>query len=273
MSNLSIRILTALAGIPLLMAALWFGGWWLLVLVLALGFQSQRELRRFYGAKDIAFARPWVLGFVLVLPTTLVLTGLDFLQVLGLLVILWYLVLLLREIFSPRPQVLAALGAAFHTGLLCSLPFAALLALDQLLRPRGIAFPWLLLVLVAIWAADSFAYFGGRFFGRHKLLERVSPKKTVEGLLAGLAGAMGATVLLDHWILPGRTGEALVIGLVAGLLGPAGDLIESRLKRDADLKDSGQLLPGHGGVLDRFDSWLLVMPVLYLLVRFQVLGQ
>lgn len=273
MSNLTIRILTAVAGIPLLLGALWFGGAALLVLVLALGFQAQREVRLFYSAKEIPFARAWVLGFVLVLPISLHLGRSDFLTLLGLVLTLWYLVLLLREIFSPRPEVLAALGAAFHTGLLCTLPFTCLLALDQLLRPKGIAFPWLLLVLVAIWASDSFAYFGGRLFGKHKLLERVSPKKTVEGLLAGLAGSMVTTVLLAHWLLPGRNGEALLIGAVAGLLGPAGDLIESRLKRDADLKDSGRLLPGHGGVLDRFDSWLLVLPVLYLLVRFQAIGQ
>ncbi|MCA9782722.1 MAG: phosphatidate cytidylyltransferase [Calditrichaeota bacterium] len=267
MSNLSVRILSSLVGIPLLLAVLWLGDWVMLLVVVALGLQSERELRQFYGAKSVPFARTWVQSFVVIVPVSLYFSRMDFLTLLGLILILWYAVLLLREIFSPRPRVLAALGAAFHTGLLCTLPFSSLLALDMLLRPAGVSFRWLLLMLVCIWAADSFAYFGGRLFGRHKLLERVSPKKTVEGLLAGLAGALAVALLVTWRIDAPQWPAALVLGLLAGLLGPAGDLLESRLKRDAELKDSGALIPGHGGVLDRFDSWLLVLPVFYLLVR------
>ena len=120
--------------------------------------------------------------------------------------------------------------------------------------------PIVLLLLLPIWAADTFAYFGGRAFGRRLLAPRVSPKKTVEGAAAGLVAAMIVGALAGLWL--GRSvGVGLFVGLLAATLGPAGDLLESLLKRRVDAKDSGTLLPGHGGVLDRIDSLLLVAPV------------
>jgi phosphatidate cytidylyltransferase len=114
-----------------------------------------------------------------------------------------------------------------------------------------------ILLVVCTVVNDSFAYFVGRAIGRHRLAPRVSPKKTVEGSIGGLVGAMLAALLVSayaDWDMP--KGYAVVLGLVVGIVGQWGDLFESAVKRDFQVKDSGKLLPGHGGILDRFDAFL-----------------
>jgi phosphatidate cytidylyltransferase len=113
-----------------------------------------------------------------------------------------------------------------------------------------------ILLVVCTVANDSFAYFVGRAIGRHRLAPRVSPKKTVEGSLGGLAGAMIAALLVSVYSDWMSKGLAVVLGLVVGVAGQWGDLFESAVKRDFQVKDSGKLLPGHGGILDRFDAFL-----------------
>ncbi|HEX5000401.1 MAG TPA: phosphatidate cytidylyltransferase [Terriglobia bacterium] len=124
----------------------------------------------------------------------------------------------------------------------------------------------LVLVLLGIvFAGDTAAYYGGRALGRHPLAPMLSPKKTVEGALAGLAGSIAAGVILGHWLLGGVPDSAWMafISLVAAIAGQSGDLAESALKRSAGVKDSSSLLPGHGGMLDRIDSLLFAAPVFY----------
>ena len=129
-----------------------------------------------------------------------------------------------------------------------------------------------LAIMVSIWTCDSFAYYAGRAFGRHKLFERISPKKTWEGSVAGAIGAVGAMIGLQQWLLPYLTvADAVVIGLIIGIFGQLGDLAESHIKRDAGVKDSSQLIPGHGGIFDRFDSLLFVAPLVYIYLNFIVL--
>lgn len=130
--------------------------------------------------------------------------------------------------------------------------------------PPGI---FIIVMLTSVWICDSFAYFAGKAFGRTKLLERVSPKKTWEGSIAGLIGSI-ITWVIAPIILQELTGikvvHLVVFGLIAGIMGQIGDLTESLLKRDANVKDSSQLIPGHGGVLDRLDSLLFVAPIVLL---------
>lgn len=125
---------------------------------------------------------------------------------------------------------------------------------------------WLVLsVLLVIWAGDSGAYFVGRAIGKHKMAPAISPNKTWEGAIGGLA----ASWLVGHWMVNHvglYTGLALVFGLIVGAAGQIGDLFESAIKREIGIKDFGNLLPGHGGVLDRFDSLLFAAPVAYLLL-------
>lgn len=124
-------------------------------------------------------------------------------------------------------------------------------------------------VFVSIWMCDSLAYFAGRFFGRNKLFERVSPNKTWEGASAGYVGAVAAFLISQYYFLPYLTvGSAFVCGSIVGVFGQLGDLAESLLKRDAGVKDSSSLIPGHGGVLDRFDSLIFVSPVIFLYLNY-----
>jgi phosphatidate cytidylyltransferase len=129
-------------------------------------------------------------------------------------------------------------------------------------------FGWVVMAFVVTWMNDTFAYFAGRFLGRNKMFPRISPKKTWEGFAGGVAGSVvGALVLLalfpSDW-LPGLTvAGCFVLGGVAAVVGPVGDLAESMLKRSAGVKDSGKLIPGHGGLLDRIDALLFVAPWVY----------
>jgi phosphatidate cytidylyltransferase len=128
---------------------------------------------------------------------------------------------------------------------------------------------WLLYLTAVIIASDSGAYYGGTLFGRHKLCPSISPGKTVEGLIAGVSSALIAAGLMHHFL---RGTDALypmliLAGLLA-LIGVVGDLVESIIKRAAGVKDSGMLLPGHGGIFDRLDSLLLCVPVLYYTLEF-----
>jgi phosphatidate cytidylyltransferase len=120
-------------------------------------------------------------------------------------------------------------------------------------------------VLFAVWAGDTFAYLAGRLLGRHKMAPSTSPGKTWEGFVFGTAATIGAAFLIlyqdRHDFL--SIAQSLVLGVIVALAGPLGDLFESLLKRDAGVKDSGSLLGGHGGMLDRLDAFLFAAPAAY----------
>lgn len=125
---------------------------------------------------------------------------------------------------------------------------------------------WFLFLLLVVFAGDTFAYFGGRFFGRIKLNPSLSPKKTLEGAIAGILGSLVAS--LGFWALSRpdlSPAIILVFGLLSGVIGQTGDLLMSLIKRVSQVKDSGRLFPGHGGVLDRIDGVLLVCPLVHTL--------
>ncbi len=124
---------------------------------------------------------------------------------------------------------------------------------------------WILLLVLGVWSYDTFAYLVGRQFGRHRFLVHISPSKTLEGLVGGLVGATLVIALL-LWALGQPAFTGLVLGPLLGLAAQAGDLAESMLKRAAGAKDSGTLIPGHGGILDRVDSFLFAAPVVTLYV-------
>lgn len=146
---------------------------------------------------------------------------------------------------------------------LCSAHLILLMAL-----PQGRA--WLLLLTAITAASDTAAFYTGSKFGKHKLCPAISPKKTWEGFAGGLVGSLGAALLVRHFFLPGQGLPWIcLIVLLLGCLGAAGDLSESVIKRAFGAKDSGSILPGHGGLLDRIDSLLLTAPVLYFLLYFQ----
>lgn len=142
--------------------------------------------------------------------------------------------------------------------------------LDQINRWGGFT---VIAVFVTIWVCDTAAYFGGITFGKHKLFERVSPGKTWEGAVFGFVFSV-ATMVLARWLVLGymRVDQAVVLGMMIGCFGQLGDLVESRLKRDAGVKDSSAIIPGHGGVFDRFDSLVFISPIVYLYIDFVILS-
>jgi len=128
-------------------------------------------------------------------------------------------------------------------------------------------------LLASIWICDTAAYFGGVRFGKHKLFERVSPNKTWEGAAFGFVSAVLTMLLARILVLEYlRLHDAIILGLFVGVFGQMGDLIESRFKRDSGVKDSSDLIPGHGGFYDRFDSLVFVSPFVYLYIDFVVLS-
>ncbi|MEK6790421.1 MAG: phosphatidate cytidylyltransferase [Deltaproteobacteria bacterium] len=157
----------------------------------------------------------------------------------------------------------AALGAALRTlGLVyIALPITFLFLIAAH-GPRGRL--WLLLLLIVIWANDTFAYFTGSLIGKHKLSPEISPGKTVEGALGGLVGGGMVAYIFNYYVHLETTVYLIIaLSIVIGIAGIFGDLAESLLKRSAGVKDSGSLIPGHGGILDRIDSLLFPAPILY----------
>lgn len=123
---------------------------------------------------------------------------------------------------------------------------------------------WLLVIMLIVMTNDSAAYYTGSAFGKHRLYPQVSPKKSIEGALGGLVGSIGGTMLAKFTFFPQLTlRDALVTAIFIGTLGQAGDLFESLLKRSFGVKDSGNSIPGHGGVLDRLDSIIFAAPAMY----------
>jgi len=165
----------------------------------------------------------------------------------------------MREIFSV---------VEFHVGPVFG---TADLSVEQMARLDGWGGFTVMAVLATIWMCDTAAYFGGRAMGRHKLFPRVSPNKTWEGAIWGFVASLLTMLIAQLWLLTYLSiPHALVIGAIVGVLGQLGDLVESLLKRDAGVKDSSTLLPGHGGVFDRFDSFLFVSPAVFLYLDFVV---
>jgi phosphatidate cytidylyltransferase len=150
------------------------------------------------------------------------------------------------------------LGVGYCCGLI---PYLSLLR--NLGGGLGLAFG----SLFCTWASDTGAYFAGRAFGKHKLYPKISPSKTIEGLIGGLVAAVAVAIAVRHVFSVGISlVDAVAIGSIAAIFGTAGDLCESMLKRSVGAKDSSTLIPGHGGVLDRFDAVMFVAPAIYLYV-------
>jgi phosphatidate cytidylyltransferase len=163
-------------------------------------------------------------------------------------------------------------GAYYVGGLLSS--YLLLRQLEQPLQDGWLAFAqippgaaWVFFTLAITWLQDTGAFFIGRAFGRTKMAPTLSPKKSWEGFAGGMAAAIATALFCVPLLgLPITLGEAVILGVVAGIFGPLGDLAESLIKRQVGVKDSGFIIPGHGGILDRIDSILFTGPVVYYLV-------
>ena len=124
------------------------------------------------------------------------------------------------------------------------------------------------LLFFSVWSLDTFAYFFGMKFGKHKLAEKISPKKSIEGSIAGFVSCLLVCFFVRYIMNTGLSAiDSLILGALIGIFGQIGDLAESLIKRSVGCKDSGAILPGHGGVLDRFDSILFAAPILYYYIK------
>jgi phosphatidate cytidylyltransferase len=141
-------------------------------------------------------------------------------------------------------------------------------------QPYALGMSYALLPFFLAWTCDTAAYLVGRVWGRHRLAPGVSPHKSTEGAIAGLMASIAAGLLARTWFAPYLSlGQALVLGALVGVFAQLGDLVESLLKRDAETKESSSIIPGHGGVLDRFDSLLFAAPLVYYFLVSQVYGR
>lgn len=313
MSNLAIRIIVAIFGIPLLLFLAMQGG---ILFFLFVALISGLALHEFYSlarAKGIApqVGLGLLFGFCVnaaffhgklqyLLLSMLVARGIEIplpsmTQLLMILYLLFVPAILLVELFRNKPQAIMNVAATVFGVSYVSLFLGALVGVRELFVPADFPvyahfqvpgpsvtpdveqtiYRWggltIIAVFASIWICDSAAYFAGRAFGRKKLFERVSPKKTWEGAIAGFVGAVLAFVGAKALALPYLSyASAMLCGAVVGVFGQLGDLVESLMKRDAGVKDSSALIPGHGGVFDRFDSLLFVSPLLYFYLDFIV---
>jgi phosphatidate cytidylyltransferase len=275
-SNLVRRVGFAVVAIPLALALIWYGGLPLAFLLAVAGALGTRELFDLAGRQGIRPAR--VLGLVTAAAVPpLVYATLAAPDVRSLILVSWpylaafWLILLLTWTLAARSPVEKPLAAAAVTmlavGYTSALP-AFLLAIRHTQHPErswtgaGLVF----FPLVVTWVGDTAAMFGGRLMGGPRLAPTVSPGKTRSGSAAGVVGGLLVAPLFGSWIFP-RVGleipmwQLVAIAAVLSVIGQIGDLVESLFKREAGVKDSSHLIPGHGGVLDRFDSLYFVVPV------------
>ena len=167
------------------------------------------------------------------------------------------------ELYRKSDSPIANIATSIFGSLYVALPIALMLVIP-LLMGGGEWNPWIVLFYVfIIWANDVFAYLFGITLGKHRLFERISPKKSWEGFVGGLIGAMGMGYLAAV-MTGGDLVEWIGMALIAAITGVFGDLVESLFKRSVDVKDSGQVIPGHGGWLDRFDALLLSVPFAFI---------
>ena len=257
------RVWTALLGIPLFLFFVNKGGYWYGLLILVI---SLLGLKEYFFLMNSGGWEPVKLAGYLFLPLALLAVYKDNLNLVILLWVFFFISFALFPVFFYTKvryweTALSFWGVVYTGGL-----FSFLIAIRLL--PRG--FLLTIFLLDMIWSADIFAYFIGKTWGKNPLAPGISPKKTVEGAIGGLFASSSAGVLLSVFFplqfLNYFYGSLL--GLLVGLAGTLGDLNQSALKRSVNVKDAGDLLPGHGGILDRFDSLLFAAPLFYFLVRY-----
>ncbi|AWV90298.1 phosphatidate cytidylyltransferase [Bradymonas sediminis] len=267
-SNLTVRLTTAAVAIPLLLALIFMApAWATFALVTAAGFLVTWEYCTITFADEhragkllaslISVAMASVLYFVPQFFTESLVGG--------------FLAIFLLFLFTYKDQKRVSHQIASSiTGILYG--GVVLTTLSLLVRDAGEAGPfWIIMVMVVVWSSDTGAYFAGRAFGKHKLYEAVSPNKTIEGAVGGVAGSIvGAFAanyifaLVGNWE-PLLVWQVLLLAIPGNILSQVGDLAESLIKRAHDVKDSGTIIPGHGGMLDRIDGLLFASPWFYII--------
>ena len=270
-SSLGLRLLSAAVGMPIIIAAILVGGPLfaaLMALSLAAALSEIAVIVGLNRRSLVFFTALAAIGAIIGVSTQ---SGLSLLwPILAAVLAIAGVATItaVQTISQPDPALLrpivgrglAMLGATAYL----AIPGATFI----LVRSTHQGTDWVLLAVLAIMSADAAAYAGGRLLGRHQLAPSVSPNKTVEGAIAGWLGGFGATIALDQILnLDVQIWPLVLLAIVLPLLSQLGDLVESLFKRAMDVKDSSNLIPGHGGVLDRLDSLLFGLPVVYFFLQ------
>lgn len=265
MGNTAIRILVSVFAIPALVILSYFGGVYFLsfVLIIAgISFYEYSVMAKLKGANVNVNFGLFAIIFLILNQYRFLFSQYNFL-------IGFFVILLLFELFRNNGSAIQNLGATllgvFYMGIFGS----TLIGIREFYpNINGMYYQGgylIISIFATIWICDSAAFFGGTALGKHKLFPRVSPKKSWEGAIFGFVFAILAMILAKNVLLDFLSiKDAIVIGFIIGTLGQIGDLTESLLKRDAGVKDSSNLIPGHGGIFDRFDSLLFSSPIIYL---------
>lgn len=258
------RIMSALIGIPLVVLAVWHGGIPLLILIgilIMLGIKEMMQILARLGLNPLL----WLAvagGLILLIGAYLYSDGYPGPTI----TIILFLHLIATVTFYPHYSLLDGAGTLMGT------LYVGLFTYLYLLRSLPDGWIWLIFMLACTWSCDTFAYFIGTAFGKRKIAPVLSPKKSLEGAIGGLIGSV-LTSCLFAYIYPFLSiTKMLLLGLLVGLAAEVGDLLESAFKRQAGIKDSSMLIPGHGGILDRFDSSLFTAPLVYYFVLLFILS-
>jgi len=263
MTNHAKRILTGVIGVSLLIAVICFSPAWVFTMVIL--FAALLSLNEFYSMTSPD--APQLIVFVNYLSTaclfcSLLVKGHFYIAIIPLFIILPLALFIAR--YRIRPPTMAEIARILMGPFYICLPLMLLVVIFAI--PRG---PWwILFILSAIFSGDTGSFYVGRFLGKHKL-SRISPGKTWEGAIGGLLSNIAVAVIFRYLFFPSLSIiSVVVLALGLGISGQIGDLAESMLKRISKVKDSGTALPGHGGLLDRIDSLLFSIPILYLYLSY-----
>ena len=270
--KLGLRVLVAIFGIPIIVFLVFTGGLPFVGLVLLINLLSQYEFYKLTELKQMLPLKILGLAGTVLITISFYQFGLE--KSWLIILILFYITLLIelfRNKASATLNISATAWGIFYPTVFFSFHILIRELPKSLQLDYAIGAKWILFMLITIWICDTAAYFLGSAIGKYKLFERISPHKTMEGAIAGFFFAMITAYILHRVYLKElNLIHCLVIGAIIGIMSQVGDLVESLFKRDAGVKDTSGILPGHGGFLDRFDAPLFVAPLVYLYLRFIV---
>lgn len=267
LSNNLLRIIVSLLAIPVIVAAAYLGQFYFFLFVLLITTAAFTEMHLMFGQKGINSNIGAGFLITILFPLNQYLFQMDMLPLL----MAGVVILLVWELFRNNGSAINNTGATLLASIYAGIAASALIGIREHYFGSDYSNGGFVIIamFVSIWVCDSAAYYFGSAFGKHRLYERVSPKKSWEGAIAGFLFSVIAMILIKvFWLNFLSYQTAAVIGLVSGTIGQIGDLVESLIKRDAGVKDSSGLVPGHGGVFDRFDSLFLSAPVIFVYLKY-----